>query len=57
MIDYYKSEYYSGGRGCICSSMMFNSKVKSGGMYGDLGRYVFQAALSYFKDVDQDNIY
>lgn len=57
VIDYYKSEYYSGGRGCICSSMMFNSKVKSGGMYGDFGRYVFQAALSYFKDVDEDNIY
>lgn len=57
VIDYYKSEYYFGGRGCICSSMMFNSKVKSGGMYGDFGRYVFQAALSYFKDVDEDNIY
>lgn len=57
VIDYYKSEYYSGGRGCICSSMMFNSKVKSGGMYGDFGRYVFQAALSYFKNVDEDNIY
>ena len=57
VIDYYKSEYYSGGRGCICSSMMFNSNVKSGGMYGDFGRYVFQAALSYFKNVDEDNIY
>lgn len=57
VIDYYKSEHYSGGRGCICSSMMFNSKVKSGGMYGDFGRYVFQAALSYFKNVDEDNIY
>lgn len=57
VIDYHQSKSYSNGTGLICSSMMFDSKVKGGGMYGDFGRYVFQSALSYFKNVDEDNIY
>lgn len=27
------------------------------GMYGDFGRYVFQSALTYFKDVNIENLY
>ena len=57
VIDYHQPKYCSNGTGLICSSMMFDSHVKRGGMYGDFGRYVFQAALSYFKNVDEDNIY
>lgn len=33
------------------------SRIHGPGMYGDFGRYVFESALSYFVDVDLENVY
>ena len=53
---YYDYEHKKPGFNSIVSSMMINhSDVE--GMYGDFGRYVFQAALSNFVNVDIVNLY
>ena len=57
VIDYESKEYDSAGVYNLLYSMKFDIKVKGIGMYGDFGRYTFQAALSYFKDVDLANAY
>ena len=56
-----KQEYYSKntsnyGYNSIDFSMRMNFKDMPG-MYGDFGRYVFQSALKYFKNVNLENVY
>ena len=51
--NYRSEQRYGTGLDDIDSSMYPNI----GGMYGDFGRYVFEAALSDFEDVDIKNLY
>lgn len=56
-IDYNQKEYHETGLWRLMMSMKFDLEVKGIGMYGDFGRYVYQAALSHFKGVDEKNVY
>ena len=51
--DHYDSEYKNKGYNHIVHSM----KLEGMGMYGDFGRYVFQAALAAFDGFDVENAY
>lgn len=51
--DHYDSEYKNKGYNHIVHSM----KLEGMGMYGDFGRYVFQAALAVFDGFDVENAY
>lgn len=56
-IDYEADKYQDEGLWPLLYSMKFDLNVKGIGLYGDFGRYVFQAALSEFVDVNMENIY
>ncbi|MCL2592035.1 MAG: hypothetical protein FWD82_01595 [Defluviitaleaceae bacterium] len=51
--EYYLKDVRNSGFNRIVYSM----KTEKQGMYGDFGRYVFQSALNYFKDVNIENLY
>lgn len=57
-----KEEYYSKdtqyyGFNSIAMSMSFDYSECGPGLYGDFGRYVFQAAVSEFENVNLPNLY
>lgn len=54
--QYYDSDSVNIGFNSIDLSMRINH-ADSPGMYGDFGRYIFQAALSSFENVDIVNLY
>lgn len=53
---YYVNDRSKNGFNSIEMSM-HPDHIESGGSYGDFGRYVFQAAVTEFGDVDMDNLY
>ena len=53
----YKNDVKSSGFRLIEWSMSPNYANCGPGLYGDFGRYVFQASISSFKDVDIPNLY
>ncbi len=57
VVDYLDEQYHKDGMWRLLYSMKFDSKVNGVGIYGDFGRYVFQAALGSFKNIDEQNIY
>ncbi len=54
--EYYVKTDYNNGYNRIAHSMEIDH-ADTPGMYGDFGRYVFQSALSKFKDVDIVNLF
>lgn len=54
--EYYEKDAPNHGYNRIDFSMTMNIP-ETPGMYGDFGRYIFQAALSRFQDVDLANVY
>ncbi|MCR5803733.1 MAG: hypothetical protein K6G47_05685 [Clostridia bacterium] len=56
-VDYSDEKYHNGGLYRLLFSIKFNADVKGIGMYGDFGRYIFQAVIGHFKGVDEKNIY
>lgn len=55
-IDYSNIKYGS-GLFKIIESMTFEGNNIGVGLYGDFGRYVFQSALRYFKNIDYKKIF
>lgn len=53
----YSSIKYSTGLFKIIKSMTFEGNNIGVGLYGDFGRYVFQSALKYFKNIDYKKIF
>ncbi len=56
-MDYDAEKFKKMGLRPLLYSMKFDMKVKGVGLYGDFGRYVFQAALNHFMNLDIANIY
>lgn len=54
--EYYQLNKKNSGFNSIASSMR-PDHIKSIGMYGDFGRYVFQASLTEFEKIDMENLY
>ena len=53
--SYYQESLLNSGFHEIAMSML--PQIESPGGYGDFGRYIFQAALSDFKNIDMSNLY
>ena len=57
VVDYGEEKYHEGGLSRVLYSIKFDLDVKGIGMYGDFGRYIFQAVIWHFANVDEHNIY
>lgn len=57
VVDYTNPQFSQRGLDSLLYSMKFNYDVKGIGFYGDFGRYIFQAAVNHFYNVDVSNVY